>query len=133
MNNNLILIYVHSIGEEWQGDNIYEFIFSDKTEDVEGEDWDIYPASIGNVTPPPQDVVRLVGVLRSDDVTLDVISNSDTFSVWDALDGVVALAYENLDDIDEYPDNRLVFRVGDTLEKINDNLLTRGLILKIKE
>jgi hypothetical protein len=45
----------------------------------------------------------------------------------DAVDGVVALAWEN----DEVGSERMVFRFGQTQEEINDILYSRDLILLI--
>ena len=55
--------------------------------------------------------------------------NSDTFAVWDALDGVVALAWEDMTDYDEYPDSRVSFRFGETIKDTEDRLYENDLIL----
>jgi len=58
---------------------------------------------------------------------LELIQNSDYFSMIDAVDGVVALAWEKEDTESE----RMVFRFGQTEEEINDILYSRDLILSI--
>ena len=125
------LIYVLDVGQNYKGEAIYEFLFSDTTNNVEGEDWDVYPAS-GKPTPPRRSIIKAVGSLLTE-LKLDVIQNSDTFSVYDATDGVIALAWENINDYDEYPKIRLVFRFGDTLSNVREKLNSKKIILDIKD
>ena len=96
----LYLIYINALGTDWKGDNVYEFLYSDTTEDVDGEDWDLYPAS-GQPLPPRKDLIRRVGKLESK-LKLEVVQNSDTFAVWDAIDDVIALGWEDILGYDEY-------------------------------
>lgn len=127
--DELFLIYINVVGKDWKGVNIYEFIFSDTTEDIDGEDWDAIPAS-GRPLPPYEEYVKRVGRLTTDEYKLDVIQNSDSFSVWDSIDGVVALGWENMDDYDEYPEKRLAFHFGDKLEDVEAKLYAHDLILE---
>ena len=39
------LVFINKIGKNWQDEFIYEFIFSNSIEDIDGEDWDSYPAN----------------------------------------------------------------------------------------
>lgn len=127
----LFLIYVNYVGKNWCDNNLYEFIFSDTKEDVDGEFWDTYPASSAEVTPPKVEVIHTVGVLETE-MTLDVIAQSDTFSVWDSVDGVAALAFENILEYERYPDNRLVFRFGEPISSVKDVLYSRDITLEYK-
>jgi hypothetical protein len=129
MGEALYLIYVHVIGMDRKGVSMYEFIFSNTTDNIDGEDWDAIPAS-GRPSPPHEDLVRRVGVLTTDEITFHVIQESDSFSVWDAIDGVIALAWENMDDYVEYPDSRTAFHFGDKIEDVEAKLYENDLILK---
>lgn len=126
------LVFVNELGPNFKGDNLYEFIFS--TEDkVDGEGWDSVPAS-GNPQPPHIDFISKVGVLKNDKIKLNVIQNSDFFSIYDAVDNVIALAWEDIEN--EYYDDsqtRLVFHFGDTEEKIIDKLYERDIVLKFEK
>ena len=117
---DLYLIYIHPIGLNHKGFDMFEFIFSDTLEDIDGEDWDSAPAA-GNPRPPVEHIKK-VGRLTTNEITMDFIQDSDTFAVWDAIDGIVALAWQNIDDYDEYPEHRLVFRFGDKIEHVEENL-----------
>jgi hypothetical protein len=74
------LIYVNGLGPNYKGDNLYEFIFSDSL-DVWGDSWESRPAN-GYPSPPELHHIKKVGVLRNTDVKLELIQNSDFFSIW---------------------------------------------------
>lgn len=115
------------IGENYEGKYFYEFIFSDTTKDVDGEDWDATPAS-GRPVSPHDVFIKKVGRLESE-LVLDVVQNSDSFAVWDALDGVIALAWENLEGYEDYPKKRIVFKFGETIKSVEEKLYEKDLIL----
>jgi hypothetical protein len=123
----LFLIYVNMVGKDYKGNLIYEFIFSDTTKNIDGEEWDVFPAS-GRPEPPHDNFIKNVGRLESE-LNLEVIQNSDTFAVWDAIDGVIALAWENINAYDAYPEKRLCFKFGETLEDVEAKLYEKDLIL----
>jgi len=122
------LIYINEIGKNYKKEFVYEFLFSNTIENIDGEDWDEYPAG-GKPQPPDISLIYTVGKLTSD-IKLDVIQNSDTFSVWDAVDGVVSMAWENIDEYDEYPEKRLCFKFGETLNDVKDKLY--GIDIKLE-
>ena len=126
------LIYVNKLGVNWSDKNVYEFLFTNDLTDVDGEDWDAYPAS--NIAKPPRvDFVKKVGILTTSDLTLHLIQESTLFAVWDAVDGVVAMAWENMDDYDEYPDSRFAIMYGDTIKDVEDKLFSIDLVLEYDE
>lgn len=123
------LIFVNGLGPNYKGDNLYEFIFSEDVEDVWGESWENKPSN-GYPLPPELKYIKKVGVLRNTDVKLDLIQNSDFFCMIDAIDDVVALAWE--------PDEvmgkkRLVFRYGQSEQEIKNKLYERDLILEFEK
>jgi hypothetical protein len=122
------LIYVNGLGPNYKGDNIYEFIFSN-TLKVWGSDWEYNPAN-GYPSPPNLQYIKKVGVLRNTDINLELIQDSDYFSMVDAMDGVVALAWEKND---EFEGNRLVLRFGDDELSIKNKLLEKELILEFEK
>lgn len=126
------LIYVRKIGNLWNGKDSYEFIFGETTEGVDGDGWDDYPASGGNPEPPEESYISKVGRVDTDDFTLLCIENSDTFAVWDAVDGVVGLAWEDITECETYPDNRLKFFYGDEMQEVVDQLYARDIIIEWK-
>lgn len=130
--DELYLVFINVIGKDWKGVNLYEFIFSDTKEDIDGDDWDAIPAAGRPLSPYEEHVVK-VGRLTTDDFTLHVIQESDSFSVWDAVDGVVALGWENMDDYEEYPERRLAFHFGEEIKSVEGKLYEHDLILEYKK
>jgi len=127
----LFLIYINVLGENWRGQNVYEFLFSDTTEDVDGEFWDKFPAA-GNPEPPHSRFVKLVGILTTDK-TLEVLQDSDTYAMWDGMDGVISIAWEDLSEYEVYPDKRLFFRFGEEIEVVKEKLYTTDNVLQFNE
>jgi hypothetical protein len=122
------LIYVNGLGPNYKGDNLYEFIFSDTLE-VWGESWDNRPSN-GYPHPPDLKYIKKVGVLRDTDVKLELIQNSDFFSIIDAMDDVIALAWETDDDNIK---KRMVFRFGTPEQEIKNKLYERDLVLEFEK
>ena len=122
------LIYVNGLGPNYKGDNLYEFIFSDDL-DVWGEYWESKPSN-GYPTPPELKYIKKVGVLRNTDIKLELIQNSDFFSMIDAMDDVVALAWEQEESEGQ---KRLVFRFGSSEQEVKDKLYERDLILEFEK
>ncbi len=122
------LIYVNGLGSDYKGQNLYEFIFSDDL-NVWGDDWDSKPSN-GYPSPPELHYIKKVGVLRNTNLKLELIQDSDFFSMEDAMDDVIALAWEI-----ENEDNqkRMVFRFGISEQEIKDKLYEKDLILEFEK
>lgn len=130
MAEELYLIYVNEVGETWDGHIVYEFLFSDTIQDIDGVSWDVYPAA-GNPEPPRPDFVKAVGKMISE-YKLVLIQNSDTFAIYDAIDGVVALAWEDLTGYEEYPEVRMCFKFGEASKSVIDKLYENDITLELK-
>jgi hypothetical protein len=129
----MYLIFVNELGPNYRGDNIYEFIFSEKTEDVWGESWESKPSN-GYPHPPDIEHIKKVGILKNDKISLSVIQKSDYFSMIDAIDDVVALAWENENESTNFDlVKRLVFRYGESEEVIKNKLYERDIVLEFEK
>jgi hypothetical protein len=125
------LIYVNEIGSDYKGQKQYEFIFSDSSE-IDIDEWFVIPASATAKTKSPDiEYVKLVGLLKNTDLDLELIQNSDYFGVIDAVDGVIALAWEKFDI--EVDVNRLTFKFGESMENVTKKLKQRSYILLKEE
>jgi hypothetical protein len=125
------LIYVNEIGSDYKGQKQYEFIFSDSSE-IDIDEWFVVPASATSKTKSPDiEYVKLVGLLKNTDLDLELIQNSDYFGVIDAVDGVIALAWEKFDI--EVEVGRLTFKFGESLENVTKKLKQRSYILLKEE
>ena len=127
------LIYINGLGPNYKGDNIYEFIFSDTIEDIWGENWESKPAN-GYPSPPDFEHIKKVGTLKKDNIVLDLVQDSDVFSVLDATDGVIALGWEKENnEVDFSLVKRLVFKYGDTEQEVKDKLYERDIVLEFEK
>jgi hypothetical protein len=126
------LIYINGMGPNYRGDNIYEFIFSDTLE-VWGENWESKPAN-GYPSPPDMEYIKKVGKLVNEDISLELVQDSDVFSVIDSMDGVLALGWEKENDtVDFSLVKRLVFQFGDTEDMVKDKLYERDIVLEFEK
>jgi hypothetical protein len=124
----LFLIYINKIGKDYKENYLYEFIFSDTIDGIDGDDWDTFPAS-GRPSAPHDHFIKKVGRLESE-IKFDVIQYSDTFAVWDAIDGVIALAWENINAYDSYPEKRICFKFGEPISEVETKLYEKDLTLQ---
>ncbi len=124
------LIYVNEIGSDYKGQKQYEFIFSTSTE-IDMDEWFVIPSSATSLPKSPDiEYVDLVGLLKNTDLNLELVQDSDYFGVIDAVDGVVALAWEKFNINSE--DETLTFKFGESLDSVAKKLKQRGFPL-IKE
>lgn len=127
------LIFVNGLGPNYRGDNMYEFIFSESINDIWDDTWEAKPAN-GYPKPPKIDFIKKVGVLKNTSIEFDLIQNSDFFSFIDAIDGVIALAWEKESDEKDFSEiKRLVFRYGETDEEVKNKLYERDFVLEYEK
>jgi len=124
------LIYVNEIGTDYKGQKQYEFIFSESTE-IDMDEWFDVPASSTSTTKSPNiEYIDQVGLLQDTDIVFELIQNSDYFGVIDAVDGIIAMAWEKSNfDLEE---DRLFFRFGESYENVSKKLKERKISLEKK-
>ena len=130
----LYLIYINKIGTNFKGEHIFEFLFSDRTNYDWDETW--YESSVvtdkNDLTPDPS-FIKLVGGLKTPELDLELIQNSGVFQIYNAVEGIIALGWEKLQDDQDYPEERLVFRFGETKESVEEKLYSLDLVLNYDE
>ena len=131
MGEELFLIYINEVGKNYRGEHNYEFLFSDSIEGIDGENWDALPAS-GKPEPPQEQFIKRVGKMISN-LKLHVVQDSDSFAMWDCVDGIICLAWESIDEYDTYPDKRLAFMFGEPLQNTIDKLYEHDITLEFVE
>ncbi len=125
------LIYVNEIGSDYKGQKQYEFIFSE-TFEIDMGDWFQIPASATQRSKSPDvEYVNLVGLLKNTDLKLELVQDSDYFGVIDAVDNVIALAWERFDFDTQF--DRLSFRFGESVESVTKKLKQRNYHLLKEE
>jgi hypothetical protein len=50
--------------------------------------------------------------------------------MWDAVDGIIALGWENMENYDEYPEKRLFFTFGEEFNSVEDKLYEKDLVIR---
>jgi hypothetical protein len=123
----MVLTYINPLNKNYKGERTYEFIFSKNDVIDFGEDWDVNPASNGTITPPPITEIDKVGILKTDSLELDLAIHSEFFSMYDCVEGIIAIGWET-----ESPDNetRLVFHFGESYEAVKEKLYSRDIIIE---
>ena len=123
------LVFVNLIGNGNDGNYVYELLFSLESTEAWGEDWEVRPAAICCNIAPSEDSFDLRKVVTCP-IKFDLAKKSGCFSMQDCTDGIIPLAWENIDDLEEYPeDGRVILRFGDTYERVEDKLGRRHIIL----
>lgn len=130
--SNLKIIYIQHIGKNSEGYNIYHFLLSENDEDTFMEDWAEKPAS--NIPNdrliPDESQYEYIKELKTD-IILDLMQDNTCFSFQDCRDQIVALAYENLDDAEVYPEPfRVVIHFGDYIDDVERMLAKRDMRMK---
>lgn len=129
--NELNLGFVRKIGDDVDKNNIYEFIFTDNIDEFWGDNFEYKPCGLCNDVTPDKKYINDIKILKTD-IILDTITKSNCFSMGDCMDGIVALAWENIDDYDEYPEERgrLFFRFGETYDLVEKKLASANMLFE---
>lgn len=123
--DNLYLVYVEPVGLNSHDLFEYEFLFSETPDIVWGEDWaEQCPLACENMR-PSSDMISVIKRLTTL-VPFGVAQRNTCFSMQDCIDGIVALAWEDMSEYDEYPEPlRLIFGFGEKFESVEDKLARR--------
>ena len=118
----LKLVYVKPITNGSDKQNYeYDFLFSDTPDVVWGPDWtDNAPNICGDISPEPS-TYNIVKRVKSP-IELKVIQENSCYSMEYAINRSVALAWLNLEGLEEYPQHRLVFHFGDSYLEVEAQL-----------
>jgi hypothetical protein len=131
--DNLKLMYVLKVGENYFGENIYEFLFSKDVTNVKAEEWgwtEMPAKEFSN--PPDKGCINGLYELKTESTSLEVLHDSEQFTYLDGCDKVIAIAWEEITEaneelLDEIP--RMVFHYGDTFNDVESKLYSRDLRL----
>ena len=126
---DVFLLFVRLIGEENDGYYRYEFIFTDNPDEAWGEDWEHKPAGLVNDLIPSDEYITEVHIVKTK-IKFDLIQNNMCFGMQDAMDGIVSIAYENMDAYESYPDDgRLFFMFGESFDEVERKLAMKNILM----
>lgn len=118
----MVLVYVKYVCKNTDGTYEYDFFFSETPEFVWGPFWDEYsPASNGDISPDKttySEIKRIVTTLP-----LKTYEETSCYSMEYATYGIFALAWIDIENLDEYPEHgRMVLKFGDDIDKVSNML-----------
>jgi hypothetical protein len=125
---DLKLVYVRPIIDGGDNKNYqYDFLFSETPDVVWGPDWtDNAPNLCGDISPEPS-TYSVVKRVKSP-MQLKVLQENSCYSMEYAINGSVALAWLNLEGLEEYPENgRMVFHFGNSYLEVEAQLELHGI------
>lgn len=127
MNEQLYLVYINPLGTTYKNEQMAEFLFSNKL--VKGEDWETEPVNLSNIEPPEPSKIKCSQIFKTNEVELIYLQETEKahFCYNDAVDGIIAIAWEELNEYEEMNLTRLVFYYGESYENVNDKLYARNL------
>ena len=130
--SNLKVVYIIFLGIDADGMNIYHFLLSENTEETFAEGWSEKPA--GN---NPREIMLIDNTMfeyekeLKTEIKLDLAQDNTCFSMQDCRDDIIALAYENLDEAEEYPEPcRIVIHFGDKIDDVEAMFAKRDMRLR---
>ena len=123
------LCFIRLIGEENDGYYRYEFIFTDNIDEFWCENGEYKPCCLVNNLLPKDEYVTEIHIVKMK-IKLDLIQDNCCFGFQDCTDGIIALAWENMDDYEDYPEEgRIFFRFGESLEDVERKLAVKNVLM----
>ena len=130
----MYLIYINRIGTTFKGEHIFEFLFSNSVEWEWDDTW--YESSVMAETrelAPDENIIKLVGTLKTNLFDMELVQEDGVRDIYNAVEGIIALGWEKLEEDEDVPEKRRVFKFGDTKESVDEQLYEYDLALKYKE
>lgn len=95
-----------------------------------GDDFEQFPAGLCmNLTPNEEDYDTIKTIKTN--IKLALIQDSTCFGMQDAMDGIVAIGYEDISDYEEYPeDGRLILHYGITYNECEELLANKNIVFE---
>lgn len=129
----LYLVYIEPVGLNSYDMFEYDFLFSETPEIVWGEDWaEQCPLACENMRPGDEMITKIKRLATI--IPFGLAQRNTCFSMQDCIDGIIALAWEDISDYEEYPEpSRLIFKFGESIEKVEDKLAQRSQFFNEKK
>ena len=118
---DLKLVYVNPVGQNSDGINEYEFLFSETPDTVWAEDWELQCPSVCGDIKPGEDMYTETKRVKTD-IDFFCAQQNNCYSMQDCIDGCIALMwfYDN-------KDNAIVFKFGESLNSTIKKLTENGI------
>ena len=94
-----------------------------------GESFEYKPCCLVNELIPSDEEIKEIKIIKTK-IKFDLIQNNCCFGMQDCMDGIVALAYENIDSYEEYPnDGRIYFMFGESFDDVERKLAIKSVLM----
>ena len=120
------LAFVDYLGETIDGKYTYRFDYTENTEVVWGDYFNIVPCVIIPNLQPDKNCLSSSEIVTTDRHLL-VAKRNECFSMQDCIDGIISMCFTNLND-DEM--NSFHFDFGETIEEVHEKFETYGIVSK---
>ena len=128
-NDQLYLGFIRLIGTEADGVYNYEFIFTNNIDEFWGENFEYKPCCLCNDLIPNDEYITEIHKIKTK-IKFDLVQDNCCFSMQDCMDGIISLAWENIDEYEEYPeDGRLVFNFGESYDEVERKLALKNILI----
>lgn len=125
----LKVVYILHVGKNSDNENIYHLLISIDSDKTWAEGWENKPACNMRDLTPESDMYEYVAEIKTE-LKLDLAQSNCCYSMQDCRDNIVALAYENLDEAEEYPEEgRIVIHFGDLMDNVEKMLAKRDIAI----
>lgn len=128
--SDLYLVHIKKIGLNLDGEYEYELYFSDDKERYDENEINYSPCGLNNTKYSDYFDYSLIKIINTN-IKLSLIQDNMCFGYKHAVDGIIALGFEDINDYDEYPENgRLVLKYGKNITEIEEILKDKDIYIK---
>lgn len=126
----MFLVYIHRIGVNAENQYEYELYFSDDKNIYDENEINYSPCGLKKNKYSDYFDYKEIKIIETT-INLSLIENNMCFGYRHAIDGIIALAYEDITDYEEYPENgRLVLKYGMTIDEVIEKLNDKDIYFK---
>ncbi len=119
--SDLFLVYVKPLCKNINGTFEYQLFFSETPEVVWGVDWNVeVPNSIKDLTPEKSTYSKIVNIKSI--FPFKTIEETSCYSMEYAINGIIALSWVDIENLEDYPPSRAVLHFNDSYDKVKNIL-----------
>lgn len=127
---NQYLCFIKLIGKDIEDMYTYELLFTENIDTFWGENFEYMPCCLCDSLIPYENDYDIIKTIKTK-INLTLIQDSCCHSFQDCADGIIALAFENITDYEEYPDDgRLVLPYGITYNECEEMLANKNIVFE---
>ena len=133
MENELYLCFARNVGDDVNGNHMYEFFFTNNPDEFFGEDFEYTPACLVNELVPFERAYQKIMLVETN-IKFKLAQESCCYSMQDCFDGIHPVAFEDLTGLEEYPtDGRLVLHFDLPYEEVERLLAAKNILMQEKK